>query len=38
MEKVAVLAENKNRIDKPERFAPLEFHPGALLLIGELVP
>jgi len=38
IDKAAVLAKNKNQIDKPERFAPLEFHPGALLLIGELVP
>ena len=38
IDKAAVLAKNKNKIDKPERFAPLEFHPGALLLIGELVP
>ena len=38
IDKAAVLAKNKNRIDNPERFAPLEFHPGALLLIGELVP
>ena len=38
IDKAAVLAKNKNKIDKPERFAPLEFHPGGLLLIGELVP
>lgn len=38
IDKAAVLAKNKNRIDKPERFAPLEFHPGGLLLVGELVP
>ncbi|MFM7741912.1 MAG: GDSL-type esterase/lipase family protein, partial [Verrucomicrobiota bacterium] len=38
IDKAAVLAKNKNKIDKPERFAPLEFHPGGLLVIGELVP
>jgi len=38
IDKAAVLAKNKNKIDKPERFAPLEFHPGGLLIIGELVP
>jgi len=38
IDKAAVLAKNKNKIDKPERFAPLEFHPGGLLLVGELVP
>jgi lysophospholipase L1-like esterase len=38
IDKAAVLAKNKNKIDKPERFAPLEFYPGGLLIIGELVP
>ena len=38
IDKAAVLAKNKNTIDKPERFAPLEFHPGGLLILGELVP
>ncbi|NBV48249.1 MAG: SGNH/GDSL hydrolase family protein [Verrucomicrobia bacterium] len=38
IDKAAVLAKNKNRIDKPERFAPLHFFPGALLIVGELVP
>ncbi len=38
IDKAAVLARNKNTIDKPERFAPLEFHPGGLLILGELVP
>ena len=38
IDKAAVLAKNKNKIDKPERFAPLEFHPGGLLLVGELIP
>ncbi len=34
----AVIEKNKNQIDKPERFAPLHFFPGALLILGELVP
>ena len=38
IDKAAVLAKNKNKIDRPERFAPLEFHPGGLLILGELVP
>jgi lysophospholipase L1-like esterase len=38
IDKAAVLAKNKNKIDRPERFAPLEFHPGGLLIVGELVP
>jgi lysophospholipase L1-like esterase len=38
VDKAAVLAKNKNKIDKPERFAPLHFFPGALLILGELVP
>lgn len=38
IDKAAVLAKNKNKIDQPERFAPLHFFPGALLLVGELVP
>ena len=38
IDKAAVLAKNKNKIDKPERFAPLNFFPGALLILGELVP
>ncbi len=38
IDKAAVLAKNKNQIDKPERFAPLHFFPGALLIVGELIP
>jgi len=38
IDKAAILAQKKNKIDKPERFAPLHFFPGALLLVGELVP
>ena len=38
IDKAAVLAKNKNLIDKPERFAPLQFFPGALLILGERVP
>jgi hypothetical protein len=38
IDKAAVLAKNKNKIDRPERFAPLEFYPGGMLIVGELVP
>lgn len=38
IDKAAVLAKNKNKIDRPERFAPLQFFPGALLILGEHVP
>ncbi|MEY3448462.1 MAG: hypothetical protein RL749_78 [Verrucomicrobiota bacterium] len=38
IDKAAVLAKNKNQIDKPERFAPLHFFPGALLVVGDLIP
>jgi len=38
IDKAAVLAKNKNQIDKPERFAPMHFFPGALLIVGDLVP
>lgn len=38
IDKAAVLAKNKNTIDKPERFAPLHFYPGAVLVVGEIVP
>lgn len=38
IDKAAILSHKKNKIDKPERFAPLHFFPGALLLVGELVP
>ena len=38
IDKAAVLAKNKNQIDKPERYAPLHFFPGALLIVGDLVP
>ncbi len=38
IDKAAVLAKNKNVIDKPERYAPLNFFPGGLLILGELVP
>jgi hypothetical protein len=38
IDKAAVLARNKNTIDQPQRFAPLHFFPGGLLIVGELVP
>jgi hypothetical protein len=36
-DKAAILAKNKNTLDKPERFQGTAFYPGALLLMGELV-
>jgi lysophospholipase L1-like esterase len=38
IDKAAILSHKKNKIDKPERFAPLHFFPGGLLIVGELVP
>jgi hypothetical protein len=35
--KAAILAKNKNTIDKPERFNGTAFYPGALLLVGDVV-
>jgi hypothetical protein len=36
-DKAAILARNKNSIDKPERFNGTKFFPGALLLVGDVV-
>jgi hypothetical protein len=36
-DKAKILAQRQQTIDKPERFAGTAFHPGALLLVGELV-
>lgn len=36
-DKAAILAKNKNTIDKPERFNGIAYYPGALLLVGEMV-
>ena len=37
-DKAAILAQRKEKMDKPERFADRHFFPGGLLLRGELVP
>ena len=37
-DKAAILAQRKEKIDQPERFADRHFLPGGLLLRGELVP
>lgn len=37
-DKPAILARNHNTIDRPERFDGTAFYPGAILLVGELVP
>ncbi len=36
-DKAAILAKNKNTIDKPGRFDGTAFYPGAILLVGEIV-
>jgi hypothetical protein len=36
-DKAAILAKNKNVIDKPERFNGTAIYPGAILLLGDLV-
>lgn len=36
-DKAAILAKNKNTIDKPERFDGTAFYPGALMIVGEMV-
>jgi hypothetical protein len=36
-DKAAILAKNKNTIDKPERFDGTKIFPGALLLMGDIV-
>jgi hypothetical protein len=36
-DKAKILAQRQQTIDKPERFAGTAFHPGALLLVGEIV-
>jgi hypothetical protein len=36
-DKAAILKRNNNAIDNPERFAPLRWQAGAILLDGELV-
>lgn len=36
-DKAAILAKNKNTIDKPERFNGTAIYPGAILLVGEIV-
>ena len=37
-DKAAILAKNGNKIDKPERFDATAFYPGAILLVGDVVP
>jgi lysophospholipase L1-like esterase len=36
-DKAKILAQRNAKMDKPERFEGTAFHPGALLLVGELV-
>ena len=37
-DKAKILAVQKKTIDKPERFNGTAFYPGAILLVGEMVP
>lgn len=37
-DKAAILAKNGNKIDQPERFNATAFYPGAILLVGDVVP
>jgi lysophospholipase L1-like esterase len=37
-DKAAILAQRKEKIDRPERYVDRHFLPGGLLLRGELVP
>jgi hypothetical protein len=36
-DKVKILAQRNQTMDKPERFSGTAFYPGAILLVGELV-
>jgi hypothetical protein len=36
-DKAKILAARKEAMDKPERYQGTAFHPGAILLVGELV-
>jgi lysophospholipase L1-like esterase len=36
--KAALLAKTKRKIDDPKPYAGLGFYPGALLLVGDLIP
>ena len=37
-DKAKILSQQKKTIDKPERFNGTAFYPGAILLVGEMVP
>jgi GDSL-like Lipase/Acylhydrolase family len=37
-DKAKILAQRQEKIDKPERFNGTAFYPGAILLVGEIVP
>ncbi len=37
-DKAKILAQRNQTIDDPKKFAALLLHPGAILLVGELVP
>lgn len=37
-DKAKILATRNNKIDKPGRYQGINFYPGAILLVGDLVP
>jgi hypothetical protein len=37
-DKAQILAQRQEKMDRPERFNDTAFYPGAILLVGELVP
>ncbi|MEN3943883.1 GDSL-type esterase/lipase family protein [Prosthecobacter sp. SYSU 5D2] len=37
-DKATILAKNKNVMDKPERFDGTVIYPGAILVVGEILP
>ena len=36
IDKAAILAKRNEKIDDPARFAPLRWHPGSILVVGQL--
>lgn len=37
-DKAKILAQRNQKIEDPAKYAGLRFHPGAILLVGELIP
>jgi hypothetical protein len=36
-DKAAILAKKEQKIENPEKYKDTSFHPGAILLVGELL-